>query len=650
MGIQNTGAQTILWRFQTPLVGSDLAQVNAGVLYEGIYTGLVASHSSGAIISVTPGNCLIFDHASYGTASAKLVKVVFGTSFTFNCNTSTTPRYVVIRFTWEDALENYADIINTDTVEPYDLVLCTLEWNGSVISSVDSGSASKGFRVNFDAVINNLRPSVDFNGTRSVAIAPGKYVYGKTSIIYAGGTVSLDLSSHVNGRYDIVGLNSAGNVVVSKGTEGGSPPVLGDYLPVCQVFVRNGATKLRMVDIIDIRPYLTFSGVLPADAVTVNTVSAVNLPTNLGYIQDFIDWFDDSCWTTPTFNALALSGSQREEVLTSDDHTKIPTSGAVSAYVAAAVAAVNSDIRGDAVKVADTSWIDIVSKVSFVLSRNVGKVSWFPFYPGTGWLRANGQVINKSTYPLYATLVDKLKEVAGDDAGHPFYDANVNQARLPDLRDRYAKDVGTSDRDIGSFQAGELREHNHTVTIQSSQMDSHTHTIAHTHSFPGNQKTEEGGGVIGRSVTVNAHSHLVNLSHIHKLQSLEHSHGVYGREGTRGSGGAQFLTDNHTTKNTTKALVGDYFTATLEEVGGGLITTPRRSHSEGATGSVDLPTHDHVLPDTLGPKAGGTSTGIANPSAHGHTGTIANAGTASQNDVDNVALMAYIFYGYHPAS
>jgi hypothetical protein len=314
--------------------------------------------------------------------------------------------------------------------------------------------------------------------------------------------------------------------------------------------------------------------------------------------------------------------------------------------VAAAVAAVDSAIRGDAVKTADASWILLSNQVSFLFSRNVGKVSWFPFNPGTGWLRANGQVISKSTQPLYTSLVDKLRVVADGDPAHPFYDADANQAKLPDLRDRYVKDVGISSRETGSFLAGELVEHTHVLTIQDSQMDSHTHTIAHTHGFPGSAKTGGGGQVDGKLVTVDAHTHLMDLTHKHKLPDLAHTHGVYGREGTRDSGGAQFLTDNYTTKNTTEALGGIKHTATLEDLGGTALST-RASNAAGATGSVDLPIHDHTLPDTGPSKV--ASTGTAYPAAHDHVGTAATAGTASENDVDNVALEAYIFYGYHPA-
>lgn len=652
MGISDFGAQTILWRYQTPLVGSDLAQVNAGVLYEGIYSGLVASLSAGATISVTPGNCLIYDHASYGTAAAKLVRVVFGTSFTFDCNTVTKPRYVVLRFTWVDALENYADIINTDTVEPYDLVLCSLEWNGTVLSSVDAGSASKGFRENFDTVINNLRPSVNFNETLAVAIAAGRYVYGKTSIDFAGGFVSLGLSSVSGGRYDIVGLNAAGSLVVSKGVDGsGFPPVLGDYLPLCQVYVRQNATLLRMVDIKDIRPYLTFSGVLPANAVTMTVPTEGSLPGTFTYLQDFIDWFDDAAWTTPTFNAAALEGSVKEVILTAGSDAKIPTSKAVADYVADVASGLNTNIRNDAVKTADPGYIDLVNKMNFYLARDVGQIAWYPFAPGNGWLRADGLVIDKSLEPLYATLVDKLKAVAGLDSAHPFFDFDPNKAKLPDLRGRYIKDVGDSGRKIGNLLAGALVEHTHTVTIANSASDRHSHSMAHTHGF--SASTLDGGGIASLTVTVASHFHSMSLAHQHELCNLNHKHKLWGRKGTNGSNWPR-MTAGKDHYNQTGLEAGELewsvpdrkLTVTTENDGGGALDN-RDTGGKGGTGTAVIPTHTHPLPTTLQPSTG--VTGEANPPTHTHAGAAVVAGTALENDVNNVALMAYIFYGYHPA-
>jgi hypothetical protein len=631
MGITDIGSQSILWRFQTPLVGSALAQVNAGVLYEGIYHGLRASMAAGATINITAGTCLIFDSSSHGTAAAKLVKIVFGTNFTFNCNSVDKPRYVVARFTWVDATENYADIINTDTVQPYDLVICALEWSGSAVSAVDPDTRTDGFRSAFDKVVLNLMPKVNFSADRSLSIGPGVYAYGDKYITYDGGTVTLDPATDVLGRYDIVGLSSAGNPVVVKGVEGEGPPPLDQFLPVCRIHNRLGAGRLRQTDIFDMRPFLTFAGVLPASAIRVQPGVLSVIPENIGDLSSFLLWLDAAISSAPAVNAAKLGGAEKETELSGSTST-IPTSKAVRDYVDSSVSGLNTAVRTDLAAKGGSEISTLTTRVSYLLSKDVGKVAWFPFNPGDGWIRADGQIITSDTASV---LVTKLKAVAGADVSHPFFHLDADKAKVPDLKDRYIKDSGVSGRKIGSAEAGGLVEHSHTVSVQNSNADTHTHGYEHTHNV-----NIASGGAHTHAVPLATHTHSVTVNHSHGLPNLNHRHHIPGQESIWGHGSTRNTNGNGAGLKTGEPEPG--LNGLSTHAAGGTHTTGNGLPGNASSTATSAGSHTHTGSSNSQSK---TTTDAATPQVHSHAATTANAGTKSKNDVDNVVLTAYIFAG-----
>jgi len=634
----NVGAQSILWRYNTPLVGSDLAQVNAGVMYPGVYSGLVPS-PAGAIITFTPGTVLVYDGTDFGQADAKLVKIAFQTSF--NHTATVGARYVVVRYTWTDALSWYADIISTNTVLASDVILCALEWNGSVVSRVDVASHTKGFNVDFDAIVKNLLPLASPSVDRTVMVSAGSFVYGKNHVTYAGGSVQLAAAVHANGRYDCVGLDTLGALVVKSGAEGGGPPDLGAFLPVAMVLVRNGVGTLLQIDILDIRPHLTFSGVMPDSAVLVDPTGKVLVPGTVAWLSDFVTWVDSALNGGLVVNAAALSGAVKETSLT-DSATNIPTSAAVKAYVDDQVSCSAATQEANAVSKSDTQYTGALALTSFLLNKDIGKVAAFSVAmdAASGWLRADGAVVDTATKPWASVLVTRLKAEAGADTGHPFYMVGATQARLPDLRDRYAKDVGLSGLDLGEKVNADLPLHTHGITVSPSSPDAHTHTMNHRHSFV-SLKTANSSGGIEISVTSPPHGHTVTMNaHSHALPDLDHTHGVIGTVGTDGAGETRFTAGAATTRPTSKALPEGCLTG-KSTVGATDTVSTVSPASPSSTGF--LPPHDHDIPDT---ETYNGATGSAAPNTHAHAAIAADAGTAAGMDVDHTVLRYYIFAGY----
>ena len=626
--------QQLLWRYQTPLNGGDLAQVNADILYEGIYAGLLATAGGGAVVSVSAGACLIYDSATYGTAAAKMVKAVFSTGFNYTCNSTDKYRYVVLRYTWADALENYVQVLDVATPEDYDIILCAIEWNGSSISLVDADSATLGFREKFDTVILNLAPTADASANRTVQIAAGRFVFSHTSQSYAGGSVQLDTSA--SGRYDLISIDSSGTIVVTKGAEGGDKPSFTSMLPICYVHVRAGVASFLQSDILDVRPFLTFGGVFSPSDIDVSAGGYSHLISSALTLQDILSWMDTAFFDGTVLVASSLQGVVPVSAIGATDAT-VPTSKAVKDHVSARELVSSSFTASSYLSLNDSGYAKALSRITFLINRDVGKVAYFAGTKAlsTGWIRADGATIDKVANVEYTALVDLLRATAADIPTHPFYHADVGKAKLPDLSGRYMKDVGISELALGTLIAGGLVQHSHSAVIASASPDTHVHAIPHTHAFTAGT----GAAAPDASVSLPKHNHVASAApHTHNTQINK---GIKNPVTAKGVYGAFEKFDYVSTWS----AVDDAIQSGPErDAGGNLLALPitiADAPADTLDGSVA--SHSHSLPATGSPSPGNSST--AAPNTHTHDITVDDEGTLATNEVSHTVLKAYIYFG-----
>lgn len=286
----NIGNQLILWRYKTPLRGEDLSQIMQNINYPGVYgSGLVASKFSDNSISVTPGTILISD----GT---HLVKVVF--QDTFKIPVIYPFSFVVLRYLFENADGNYVQLVNTSTPLENDVVLCLLEWIDSgggvfILNSVDNSSKTYGINTYIEGIVESLKPTTDITADRTVIVASGRFVYGTGSVDFTEDSIQLDVTG--TERVDVIGVNALGVLVVTKGVDGfTTPPAYGNYLPVAEVLVTVDTTIILQTNIKDVRPFLTYFGVVNASEVVVDSSSFQVIPGTVLSDQLGWDWLDEN--------------------------------------------------------------------------------------------------------------------------------------------------------------------------------------------------------------------------------------------------------------------------------------------------------------------------------------------------------------------
>lgn len=108
-------------------------------------------------------------------------------------------------------------------------------------------------------------------------------------------------------------------------------------------------------------------------------------------------------------------------------------------------------------------------------SQDAGQIAAFIMQQQEGWLWCDGSQINKSTNPEYTNLVGILKQEAGADAAHPYYNANADIAVLPNLKGTVVRGIDTAanrDKDgvrkSGNYQADDNKAHTHNVRARNS--------------------------------------------------------------------------------------------------------------------------------------------------------------------------------------
>ena len=260
MSSSNSGLQTILWRYLTPLVGRDLAQMNATILKPGIYSGLVASKASDTSLQISSGEVLIED--SLSSDEPPIVKISFATAFL--AEVTYPNRFVVLRYEWHDMLENYADVLNVSTIGDHDILLAAVDFvddgeGNFIIDSVDAASATPGQNYLVEALYTNLAPSIEWGYSRTLRVAAGQALRNSEVETFAGGTFTFDLSLNNDGRWDVLGLYE-GVLTVIKGVEGSTAyPSIVNMVPICLAHIRKGMTSFLGTDLVDIRPFLSYA-------------------------------------------------------------------------------------------------------------------------------------------------------------------------------------------------------------------------------------------------------------------------------------------------------------------------------------------------------------------------------------------------------
>ena len=242
MGSTNYGNQTITFNYQQEATASGFN----GLLYKIIPTGIIEGgectiDTNNTTLTVSPMNVILNGVDDSGDDSKLAIHVT-----TENNITSLSPDnincYVVARFNWEEADNNYMDVICVSAPYQNDIILCKCEFDGGTLIGIDYTKRTWSYIhyakefLNYDDTNGythtdfNVIPSKDQNNNPSFYVSYGKAIIGGKYVEVQGSdypfsddpTSNLYFEYPTQGRCDLVVVTAQGNILYIMGADDGN--------------------------------------------------------------------------------------------------------------------------------------------------------------------------------------------------------------------------------------------------------------------------------------------------------------------------------------------------------------------------------------------------------------------------------------------
>ncbi|MCP4650349.1 MAG: hypothetical protein GY853_09770 [PVC group bacterium] len=161
MSSTDLGNQNITFDFKHPLQGKEFNTLLRGIVKHGIYQGGAVSHD-GSYVTFQPFQSVF--NSGLGTSLDKTVNITTSSAIVLdgvNAPSSSNDTLLVMRYTWDDVIQNYIDFayenISTYTVLDTDVVICEITYSGgTTISSLSTDTRTVGiFDSDYNLVVEN---------------------------------------------------------------------------------------------------------------------------------------------------------------------------------------------------------------------------------------------------------------------------------------------------------------------------------------------------------------------------------------------------------------------------------------------------------------------------------------------------------------
>jgi len=251
MGIGNHGTQIISLKYKEPGKAKNFNRFNYKFLPIGIYEGGSLSYVDTTTIRVAPITAF-FNEAVFG------VGVKIRTTIDYDLTVDVATPYVIMRYEWIEAANNYADILAVayGSITSEDIILGRCVYIGSTLQT------SFDYTRTMTASIQTLNNKKDnFKVIAEEPYANTAYVYGGSVIINKILTTvtnqsSPTISSTTLGRIDIIYISNSGVVSVLEGVDAGSPSQPEFPVGIILAIITRGAseTVVRGDQIVNVIP------------------------------------------------------------------------------------------------------------------------------------------------------------------------------------------------------------------------------------------------------------------------------------------------------------------------------------------------------------------------------------------------------------
>lgn len=273
MGSIDIGGQLISFVYKQPGRAETFNKLNYRLQPPGIYHGGVLTKVNDTQITISPLICYFED-------SINKLGVRIETTVNANLVVSSTNNYIVLRYNWLNAVNNYMDILALEfsNIQSSDLIVGRLIYNGSTLSTIFDYSR-KNWSSSFYKKILNIDPPFKVIANEpydnKVTILPGGPLFFNGEIIEKlTSTLSnaFTLPVSASGRIDYVCITKDNNFVILEGVDSTAPVVPNVYFPIAKITFPPNATVVQ-------GSYITY--IHPSSYMSSNTLPMTSEKTGL---------------------------------------------------------------------------------------------------------------------------------------------------------------------------------------------------------------------------------------------------------------------------------------------------------------------------------------------------------------------------------
>lgn len=221
MGLINYGTQTISFAYNEQAKSEKFNKLNYKLFPDGIYEGGLLTYSDTSTVNLAPLTLFVND-------SVTKVGIKISTEVSVPITVGVATPYIVIRYTWLNAANNYADIeaVSFASLTVDDIVVgrCTYNSSNVLQTTFDYGRRTVSSITASNDVTDNLKIVAQEPYANTAYVDAGTALI-KGVITPIAGTSTAVISATTLGRIDLVYISEAGVVSVLEGVDAGSPVV-----------------------------------------------------------------------------------------------------------------------------------------------------------------------------------------------------------------------------------------------------------------------------------------------------------------------------------------------------------------------------------------------------------------------------------------
>lgn len=222
MGSTNFGNQLLSFDFNQDATAKLFNNTSYGLLPNGIYSGFTLTKLSNTYVTISVG-------ISYISDSSNNLGVRIETSEEQSIVVSNAKPYVILRFDWVDAANNYMDMLSIEyeNILPDDLIVgrCVYDAAGTMMATTfDYTRRTRFYNYKQKTESEYLKVSATEPITDQITVSSGVVNSSKGNLLISGGNYPIGgLTDTINGRYDLVYIDEDGNIEILEGIDSSSP-------------------------------------------------------------------------------------------------------------------------------------------------------------------------------------------------------------------------------------------------------------------------------------------------------------------------------------------------------------------------------------------------------------------------------------------